>query len=270
MQWTGRHRWDETASITGSAAVEELVWTISLCSAVCLTHTNIRWSESPSTIQLIHLHSFLSTARWGFVLGCIYFAMITVASVVWAVCSSESLSWLSVLCEESFSAVCSSRCGCGLLAAQAAVRLLFILLLAGTGARLSLGVSPALAPSLSDSAVASWFPVGTISLLPRAAWRSFGSMFSTSGVLVSSSSRGVSCTCRAWETKEHLSYSTYVSIQSYKLNLCANLEYHIRPLRIKHCFHPVSWKEQNRHFLNSLQLISWRKIKFASVGEGTV
>jgi len=44
-------------------------------------------------------------------------------------------------------------------------------------------------------------------------------------------------------------YSSYVSIQSCKFNLCAKLEYHMKHLRIKHCFHGVSWIVQE---LNSL------------------
>lgn len=41
----------------------------------------------------------------------------------------------------------------------------------------------------------------------------------------------------------------YVSIKSYKLNSCPKLECRIKHLRIQHCFHPVRWREQNRHFL---------------------
>ncbi len=44
---------------------------------------------------------------------------------------------------------------------------------------------------------------------------------------------------------------SYVSIQSYELNLRAKLEYRIKHLRIKHRFHPVSWRERNHHFLNN-------------------
>ncbi len=40
-----------------------------------------------------------------------------------------------------------------------------------------------------------------------------------------------------------------VSIQRFKFNLWAKLEYHIKRMRIKHRFHPTSQREQNRHFL---------------------
>ncbi len=55
---------------------------------------------------------------------------------------------------------------------------------------------------------------------------------------------------------------SYVSIQSYELNLCSKLEYCIKHLRIKYHF-------QNCRFLIIFHKISWKKIKFAAVGEGT-
>ncbi len=41
-----------------------------------------------------------------------------------------------------------------------------------------------------------------------------------------------SCSLRA--------HTSYVSVQSYELNLCAKLEYRIKHLQVKHRFHPVS------------------------------
>ncbi len=43
--------------------------------------------------------------------------------------------------------------------------------------------------------------------------------------------------------------NSYVSIQRFKLNLCAKLEYSIKHLRIKYRFHLTSQREQNHHFL---------------------
>ncbi len=56
-----------------------------------------------------------------------------------------------------------------------------------------------------------------------------------------------SYTVHIFSTRGH--HSSYVSIQRFKLNLCAKLEYRIKHLRIKYCFHPTSQREQNRHFL---------------------
>ncbi len=53
--------------------------------------------------------------------------------------------------------------------------------------------------------------------------------------------------------------TSYVSIQIFKLNLYAKLEYRIKHMQIKHRFHSMSQKEVNHHFLEtSLKL--WRKI----------
>ncbi len=50
-------------------------------------------------------------------------------------------------------------------------------------------------------------------------------------------------------------FSIYVTIQRFKFNLCAKLEYRIKHLWIKHRFYPTSQREQNRHFL-----INWHYV----------
>ncbi len=64
--------------------------------------------------------------------------------------------------------------------------------------------------------------------------------------------------------------SSYVSIQNWEFNFCTNLEFCIKHLRIKHCFHLMCLIEQNGLFLGNCCKKYVIKIKVAAIREETV
>ncbi len=62
-------------------------------------------------------------------------------------------------------------------------------------------------------------------------------------------------------------YTSYIFIQICQFNLSRKLEYCIKHLRIKHHFHSMCSREQNRHFMVNFRKILIIKMKVAATRE---
>jgi len=83
--------------------------------------------------------------------------------------------------------------------------------------------------------------------------------------IVQTNSLWTQCYLETADGTSYVAAKQRYSVQSCKCNLCAKLEYQIKHLRIKYCFHPAKQREQNCHFLINWCQILLRKMLFAAV-----